>query len=126
MRNPSTGMLVWVPQRAKGGIVTQPELALIGEAGPELIIPVNKLEEAILSSVPHLAEGGIVTKPTIALIGEAGPEAVTPIAEASTAPSQTNTIYLHISIGNISTEVELEDVKDKIVQAVAEGIWRRN
>ena len=32
-----------VNRRAKGGLITKPELALIGEAGPELVVPLNKL-----------------------------------------------------------------------------------
>ena len=33
-----------IPKFAKGGIVTGPTLGLVGEAGPEAIIPLNKLE----------------------------------------------------------------------------------
>jgi hypothetical protein len=35
------GMPISYPGRAKGGIVTSPEVALIGEAGPEAIIPLS-------------------------------------------------------------------------------------
>ena len=31
-----------IPLLAKGGIVTSPTLAMIGEAGPEAVIPLNK------------------------------------------------------------------------------------
>jgi len=31
------------PEFAKGGIVTQPTLAMVGEAGPEAIVPLNKM-----------------------------------------------------------------------------------
>jgi len=30
-----------IPMLAKGGIVTRPTLALIGEAGPEAVVPLN-------------------------------------------------------------------------------------
>jgi hypothetical protein len=61
--NPVTGKIVWqnvglaaaigaaagaakvpgkTPQGATGGIVTQPTLALIGEAGPEAVVPLNR------------------------------------------------------------------------------------
>ena len=33
-----------IPKFAKGGIVTGPTLGLVGEAGPEAIIPLNKLD----------------------------------------------------------------------------------
>ena len=32
-----------IPRLAKGGIVTSPTLALVGEAGPEAVIPLNKM-----------------------------------------------------------------------------------
>ena len=32
----------WVPALAGGGIVTQPTLALVGESGPEAIIPLDR------------------------------------------------------------------------------------
>jgi hypothetical protein len=35
-----------IPRLAKGGLVTSPTLALIGEAGPELVIPASKLKTA--------------------------------------------------------------------------------
>ena len=33
-----------IPKLAKGGIVTSPTLAMIGEAGPEAVIPLNKMD----------------------------------------------------------------------------------
>lgn len=36
-----------IPKLAKGGIATAPTLGLFGEAGPEAIVPLNKLEEYI-------------------------------------------------------------------------------
>jgi hypothetical protein len=33
-----------IPQLAKGGIVTSPQLALIGEKGPEAVIPLSKMD----------------------------------------------------------------------------------
>ena len=41
-----------VPQLAKGGIVKDPTLAIIGEAGPEAVVP--------LDEVPEMAEGGAI------------------------------------------------------------------
>ena len=39
----SAGEAIAVPAMAKGGIVTGPTLALIGEAGPEAVVPLDKL-----------------------------------------------------------------------------------
>lgn len=44
---PGVGGKSWrVPYMATGGIVTRPTLALIGEAGPEAVIPLNQLAAA--------------------------------------------------------------------------------
>ncbi len=37
------GMLIPVPPIAEGGIVTQPTLALIGESGPEAVVPLGSM-----------------------------------------------------------------------------------
>ncbi len=86
---------------AEGGIVTQPTVAVVGEAGPEAVIPLNENFSNVLSEVsgnitfsapavapmgnelglPEFAGGGIVSAPTLAFVGEAGPEAVVPLIE---------------------------------------------
>jgi len=40
--NPETGMVELVPQLARGGIVRSPTLAMIGEKGPEAVVPLNR------------------------------------------------------------------------------------
>jgi hypothetical protein len=40
-----------VPKLAEGGIVTGPTLAMIGEAGPEAVIPLNRLNQGITVNV---------------------------------------------------------------------------
>jgi len=64
------GRKVWVPEAA-GGVVTRPTFALVGEAGPEAIIPLSRprraaqvMEQAGLTSGPLIVhvhwEGGII------------------------------------------------------------------
>jgi hypothetical protein len=53
------------PELAEGGVAVEPTEALVGEDGPEAVVP--------------LAKGGVVTQPTTALVGEAGKEAVIPL-----------------------------------------------
>lgn len=94
---------------AKGGVFMGPTNALVGEAGPELIVPLDALartkqtarkstggtapppapslvarlrgERNVTGEPPvYMAEGGVVTEPTNAVVGEAGPEAVVPLA----------------------------------------------
>ena len=41
-KSPAGGVGLAVPAMANGGIVTSPTLALIGEAGPEAVVPLNR------------------------------------------------------------------------------------
>ena len=88
-------------KRAEGGFITQPEIALIGEAGREVIIPLEKQargtelwlkagrelgmfagNNAVSNIIPH-ATGGIFTQPHIGLVAEAGSEAIIPLEDKS-------------------------------------------
>lgn len=59
-----------IPHMQEGGVVTEPTTALVGESGPEAIIPLND---------PSKAE--VVTKPTVTTVGTKGPEAVVPVSD---------------------------------------------
>ena len=48
---------------AEGGLVQSPTLALVGEAGPELVIPLNKVRET-------LGGGGVVINQTVNFYGD--------------------------------------------------------
>lgn len=71
---------------AQGGIVTQPTLAMVGEAGPEAIVPLSQMMVTNPANIPMLADGGMVTHPTLAMIGESGPEMVIPLAKMQSIP----------------------------------------
>lgn len=43
MGKPSGSTVRWAGAKAEGGIVTQPSLAMVGEAGPEAIIPLSQM-----------------------------------------------------------------------------------
>ena len=47
------GMLSMVPHFASGGIVTGPTLALIGEAGPEAVVPLGQMGGGIITINDH-------------------------------------------------------------------------
>ena len=77
-----------IPQLAQGGIVVKPTVALIGEHGPEAVVPLHSPSSGgsagagmggSSTSIRAFQFGGIVHKPTLALIGEAGPEAIVPL-----------------------------------------------
>jgi TP901 family phage tail tape measure protein len=81
---------------AEGGLVQSPTLAIVGEAGPEIIVPVEKLAPLLaelqdslqtrqpkaldqaLRDLPAFAKGGYVDTPTLGLIGET-PEIIIPV-----------------------------------------------
>jgi len=49
----------WLPKFAEGGVVTKPTVALIGEAGAEAVIPLNKMQ-----SNPSATSQTLVLAPT--------------------------------------------------------------
>lgn len=71
-----------IPQFAKGGMVTGPTLGLVGEAGPEYIVPARKAQgfaQNILAGVrgpgaiPRFAEGGFVAPSSANVSIQTGP-----------------------------------------------------
>jgi hypothetical protein len=97
---------------AEGGLVTGPTMRLLGEQGPEAVIPLDRLgtfgagrelvdteqqSNVMLRDVRDIlqrmennpavafAEGGIITRRTRALVGERGPEMIVPLIGAGYA-----------------------------------------
>lgn len=56
-----------MPKHAKGGIVTKPHIGMIGEAGPEAIIPLNKAGMMGGITIINNIQGSVVTEKEIAL-----------------------------------------------------------
>jgi uncharacterized membrane protein YjjP (DUF1212 family) len=56
---------ITIPKMAEGGIVTSPTLALIGEAGPEAVIPLNGRNSGMGTNVTINVSGGISTSAEI-------------------------------------------------------------
>lgn len=56
---------------ADGGIVTQPTLAVIGEAGPEAVVPLNQMPGA--SPLPEMANSNLSSSTTINVTSPASP-----------------------------------------------------
>ena len=57
-----------VPRHAKGGIVTRPHLGIVGEAGPEAIIPLNKFGSFGGVTVINQIHGSVVTEKELTLV----------------------------------------------------------
>ena len=82
-----------IPHLASGGIINKPTIALIGERGPEAVVPLHTtgggagsgMVSSSHTSIRAFQFGGIVNSPTLALIGEAGPEAIVPLSHQSSA-----------------------------------------
>jgi hypothetical protein len=68
------GNAVVVPGYAGGGIIDKPTMGMVGEAGPEAIVPLGPNNQLAPS---------VVTRPTMAKIGNAGPVAVVPMSGQS-------------------------------------------
>jgi len=86
-----------IPQLAQGMVVTEPMTALVGEDGPEVVIPLTKPDRArqlvresglldlLMGMIPQFADGGIISGPTLAVVGERGPEVIIPLDDAARA-----------------------------------------
>jgi hypothetical protein len=54
-----------IPKMAEGGIVSKPTLALIGEAGPEAVVPLSKMNAGGGGDVNINVTGGLATSAEI-------------------------------------------------------------
>jgi hypothetical protein len=121
---------------AEGGIVNKPTMALIGEAGPEAVIPLDDrmavarafkpalteiMQEDLLKGLPALGKGAMVDGPTIALLGEAGREVVMPLPDNSSPLAN-----MSIKDGNVVVELYM-DSRDfaRVVTSRMPGVVRR-
>jgi hypothetical protein len=148
------------PHMSEGGIVSEATLVVIGEEGPEVVIPltnpsaVRSLENIAgfsgglaaenLDVYPHLANGGFAAEETPAVLGEAGPEAIIPlenILSSRSLASQETTVNADnsvsegdqnvtinmttnpsISIGQLSGGASMQDIVNAIIDAVNRGM----
>jgi len=77
-----------------------------------------------------MARGGVIREPTLVLAGEAGPEIYAPLDRFEAmvdgaGGTQYITVNPTISIGNISSDVDLERVTGAVSRGIAEGLRRR-
>jgi len=56
------GSIPFIPKMATGGIVTSPTTALIGEAGPEAVIPLNRMGSMGGSTINIVVNGSVTTE----------------------------------------------------------------
>ena len=61
--NPTAGSKIVIPKLAEGGIVNSPTLALIGEAGPEAVVPLDRMNTG--GGVTVNVTGGLSTSAEI-------------------------------------------------------------
>jgi hypothetical protein len=51
-----------IPKMATGGIVNSPTIAMIGEAGPEAVVPLNRMGSMGGSTVNVVINGSVTTE----------------------------------------------------------------
>ena len=59
-----------IPEMASGGIVTKPTLAMVGEAGPEAVVPLNNMALAGTGGiyVTNNIAGSVITERDLARV----------------------------------------------------------
>ena len=135
---------------AEGGVVDKPTYALIGEAGPEIVMPLKQYElqisesrtrvfESLIqnSNVVKLNSGGVVFQPTNAIIGESNPEIVMslssyeanrggyPVQTQEVSPEkQPNIINIYVT-NYIQTEADYDKASEHTIESLNEALARR-
>jgi len=109
----------------KSGKITQSQynVAMSGQAA------LMATAQSHMAAAQAMEKGGIVNSPTLALIGESGPEAVVPLSRSGAAglgSTQHITNHITLQIGNISNEVDLDKVPEKVSEGIAEFYRRRS
>lgn len=121
-----------------GGVVTETTNAIVGESGPEVIVPFDKVPgftanilqgDAIGDAIPGLATGGIVTGPTTAVVGEGSEsEAVLPLSRLEsllstpTTPDMPGGSSIRLNVSGGDSEVLSGTDEDSLAQSIAEAL----
>ena len=127
---------------ADGGLITRPTLALMGEAGPEVVAPESDFKDFVASlrggtggsgilagtkGIFGFADGGLITRPTLALMGEAGPEIVAPESDFNDFVATLQggkgggDLIVKVIMNNPIDMSVMRRSDDEIVTVVAEG-----
>jgi len=85
---------------AEGGIVNEPQMGIVGEAGPEAIIPIEKIDGIIASSMMKAQNGTSIGSNTPTIVVNGG---------------------IHIGAGNNVNKVEVQDAFDKALIRALSG-----
>ncbi len=102
-----------LPGRASGGPVSGGSAYIIGESGPEIMVPNSNgyiFPNSFLSGLTKFADGGFISSSTSALVGENGPELFIPSLNSSS---------------NYSTP-SMRSSGSNVVQVVVKGKMRGN
>jgi hypothetical protein len=75
---------VFSPEQQHGGIFSRRTHVIVGEAGPEAIIPLSHHNATM--TLHHYAKGGVARWPQHAMVGEAGAEAIVPLSSGHNIP----------------------------------------
>jgi hypothetical protein len=122
-----------IPARAEGGIVTRPEVALIGEAGPEAVIPLSRparAMELLRQITPALRPmknniPKIEIPEAASVINNAAPQTETPLERLSKAASNATNSESNATF-NFSPSITINGTENptEIKTAITEAIGK--
>jgi len=121
-----------------GGVVKSATNAVVGEAGPEVILPFDKVPgftanilqgDAIGDAIPGLATGGVVTEPTTAVVGEGTEsEAVLPLSrlesliQTPSEPDIGNTTTIEVNVEGGDSQAFSGNDDESLASAIASAL----
>jgi hypothetical protein len=111
---------------------------VVGEAGPEVILPFDKVPgftanilqgDAIGDAIPGLATGGVVTEPTTAVVGEGTEsEAVLPLSrlesliQTPSEPDIGNTTTIEVNVEGGDSQAFSGNDDESLASAIASAL----
>lgn len=132
------GLIPDINPFASGGVVSEPTNAIVGESGPEVILPFNKVPgftanilqgDAIGDAIPGLATGGVVTEPTTAVVGEGTEsEAVLPLSrlesliQTPSEPDIGNTTTIEVNVEGGDSQAFSGNDDESLASAIASAL----
>jgi hypothetical protein len=116
---------------AEGGIIDKPTMALIGEAGPEMIVPLNDHKAALesineilrITGLPSFADGGIVGDPGVIEQRSERLPSISRSAEASVINNYHSNITVKVE-GFMDSEIGTRKLARKLQEVMREEARR--
>jgi hypothetical protein len=105
---------------AEGGVVTQPTLAVVGESGPEAVIP---LDESMSDALNDASQGTLnANVQNVNSVGTVNNNAAAPTGGGNETITIQLTTNPSISIASLSSNASLQDIINAVTTAVNNGM----